>query len=284
MTTGVFQLEGVYATVLGDTDSEGQDARMTTWTLAVGPSVRRRVYSPVFPSAMNRVVKDGMRVDGSTSMIVTTTSSKKLVLPSTVVTMRHARLPPLLTPGVTGAVTDTVTGVFHVVGVRVKVLGSSRMPVFREASEHSVTRTVAVTGHRNVNCTLDATAAPSITTSSLGSTTPHRAWVVVRAGCPHTATSDRNVEAQERGAEASGTVMVRLRVVTPRPQDPLQALQALHADTGQGVQLAGLEVASQATLWVTALQPAGDDASGVLVRVEVVAAQSSQVVHALQSP
>jgi hypothetical protein len=105
---------------------------------------------------------------------------------------------------------------------------------------------------------------------------------------------------------------------------------ALHADTGQGVQLAGFEVASQATLWVTALQPAGDDASGVLrgdaqkakgqqahvhqmcnnrahtevarereqcctagnvlrgpthlVRVEVVAAQSSQVVHALQSP
>ena len=39
---------------------------------------------------------------------------------------------------------------------------------------------------------------------------------------------------------------------------------ALHADTGQGVQLAGFEVASQATLWVTALQPAGDDASGVL--------------------
>ena len=53
MTTGVFQLEGVYATVLGDTDSEGQDARMATWTLTVGPSVRRRVYSPVFPSAMN---------------------------------------------------------------------------------------------------------------------------------------------------------------------------------------------------------------------------------------
>jgi hypothetical protein len=53
MTTGVFQLEGVYATVLGDTDSEGQDARMATWTLAVGPSVRRRVYSPVFPSAIN---------------------------------------------------------------------------------------------------------------------------------------------------------------------------------------------------------------------------------------
>lgn len=53
MTTGVFQLEGVYATVLGDTDSEGQDARMATWTLAVGPSVRRRVYNPVFPSAMN---------------------------------------------------------------------------------------------------------------------------------------------------------------------------------------------------------------------------------------
>ena len=85
---------------------------------------------------------------------------------------------------------------------------------------------------RKHTCTLDATAAPSITTSSLGSTTPHRAWVVVRAGCPHTATSDRNVEAQERGAEASGTVMVRLRVVTPRPQDPLQALQAPTLDEG----------------------------------------------------